>query len=71
MSKVKEIFNKIPEEKREWVSDEDGKWRYCRLFYDEKDDSIGLEITNRDGDWVDGFDATEDYVEKEVIENDN
>lgn len=61
MTKVKEIFNKIPEEKREWIIDKDGKWRHYRLLYNEKYNTIDLEITNRYGDWVDCFDVTEEY----------
>lgn len=64
MSKVKEAFDKIPIEEREWVFDEDGKWRHYRLFYNEKDDSIDLEITTRYGDWVDCFEVTDEYLLK-------
>lgn len=58
---VKEIFDKIPEEKREWIIDE-GRWRHYRLFYNEKTDTIYCEVTNRYGDWVDCFDVTEEYL---------
>lgn len=61
MSKVKKIFDRIPEARREWVIDE-GRWLHYRLFYNDKIDTIHCEVTNRYGDWVDCYDVTEEYL---------
>ena len=56
---VKELFDAI--EEKIWIEDE-GAWYRYELVYNDIEDNILMEITNRYGEFYDIIDVTEDYV---------